>query len=213
MDNGACVNCGAGTYQPVTGANSSEQCLPCQTCHADATTPGTCGNGSSVDMSCTCKATFYGTGLECAACRACDANATVTTECDIGSTEDVKACECNSGYHGGGFSCAACRVCHASYGSQTSDCTSTANRECQCNENYYGDGVTCTACKTCNTNAAKTGSCDAGSTEDGVRCACNAGYHGDGVNCVACAAGKYSATSGATGEDTCISCEEEDTCM
>jgi hypothetical protein len=64
---------------------------------------------------------------------------------------------------------------------------------CTCSAGYHDDGIACQACKVCSPDATKTGSCEAGSTSDGVSCSCNEGFIGDGVTCTAltCGPGEY----------------------
>ena len=102
MNNGACVNCGAGTYQPVSGATNSSQCLACGAGNYSSTAGSTvcsvCAAGTfkrAVDVICvSCAAGTYSTGVGATtvgSCNSCPLNS--------GKLTGATFCMANAGYY------------------------------------------------------------------------------------------------------------------
>jgi hypothetical protein len=85
-------------------------CIPCKTCHMNATGTGFgCAAGSTNDLVvCKCNAGFFGSGTSCTRCKLCSSDATASRLCEYGSAQDTVQCSCNAGFYGSGLSCLQC---------------------------------------------------------------------------------------------------------
>ena len=199
----ACTDCGVNTYSGTVGATMSSVCLGCPSSSNSAAS-------SSSIAECACNAGF--TGPNGGVCTSCIAGKYKTSSGSLSCTD------CLSGTYSqvsGASSVSVCSGCLAGTYSGVagaSACTS-------CPSNTFS-GASASSCQSCQANSVST----AGSASQAY-CYCNSGYaHVAGTYtckvcdpgtynsqlgrtaCSNCSVGLYSATSGAVGNETCLSC-------
>ena len=210
--NDSCVDCGVNTYSTTIGATGTGACLNCPAnavsgagsvviaacvCNVGATGPNggacvLCVTGKYKAVNGTANCTNCGAGTYSGVvgantsdvCVACADNSSSV----LGSSV-VTACVCNAGATGpNGGPCSLCVPGKYKNVTGSNNCTS-------CAAGTYMTGVGGTVCLSCTANA------DAEVPR--VECRCNAGAAGNGSLCTLCVAGKYKNT---TGNDTCVDC-------
>jgi hypothetical protein len=220
---GACVNCGANTFQPFEAATSSTQC---QNCPLNANALA----GSTSNAFCICKAGYsneengglcsacprgsYKTDPGVGTCTQCPANYFSTT--DAQTTATCSVCPANSQSPAGSDESTDC-VCDAGFtGANGAAClpcvsgtykTEAGAHACtQCGNDTYSSAVNATTADTC--VACQADSVSMMGSDAHTDCHCLPGYLTNDLGranatCTQCSAGSFNPALGAT---TCSKC-------
>ena len=205
-----CEACPAGTYQPLSGANSSAACVPCPR--------GTFGPGvgaGSVAACALCPAGTYQDKLkqtEAGHCRACGAGRYGE---DPGATAAGACLPCPRGTVSAlatATALANCTACPAGTFQDKLAQTSAGDDCVPCAAGYYGVHTAAVSVDNCTACPAGTFSGHDIAVANTTCAACPAGTfqpdeaQTEAADCAPCGAGRYSARVGATRPDDCEAC-------